>query len=307
MYVVRFLFFVCLAFFPSISWGMEKVAIPNWLSTGPYQNQTDCPICFIEFNDFVTGMYQKFGTCGHWTCNKCVTTYCALCRKPMPIFAYQQPTEEEIKSWILALQQDDRELVNRYLMQGWDVNVYYQDKLTALHAVIRKKNEPMVNQLLADGADIEALYSDSFFGSITPLMLAISSEANTIVSLLIERSAQIDVASKIQNMTPLHIAIWCRNYKAAEILLQHGALVDVVDRKGSTPFSTIIDIIATRLLIHKCIKDDDLEHWLALMRLLIIHGSHYRTKRLESIPDLALRQRLMDSLEKYRWETSQHN
>lgn len=154
-----FLIFTFLAFFPSISLGMKEISTPNWLSTGPYSNQTKCSICWIEFSDIESGQYQKFGSCGHWICSNCSTIEienCPLCRNPMPIFAYRQPTEAEIERFVVAVAKNDSSTIDSFLQGLLDVNVTNRAGMTALQVALYKNNPEIVELLLQRGPEISS-------------------------------------------------------------------------------------------------------------------------------------------------------
>lgn len=85
--------------------------------------------------------------------------------------------------------------------------------------------------LLKYGADINATES---WGQ-TPLLLAAQKGSATLLRLLIDHGALIDVVSKVQAESPLHACCKCQNLECVQLLLDAGADVTIRNGAGQTP------------------------------------------------------------------------
>jgi len=56
-----------------------------------------------------------------------------------------------------------------------------------------------------------------------------------MVDLLIRRGANVNAKTDKKKVTPLHIASQNNKHKIAELLIQHGAVVDALSPAGFTP------------------------------------------------------------------------
>ncbi|MDJ0703394.1 MAG: ankyrin repeat domain-containing protein [Leptolyngbyaceae cyanobacterium MO_188.B28] len=74
----------------------------------------------------------------------------------------------------------------------------------------------------------------------TLLHWAVSNNQPDVVSLLLERGANLHQTYKPDDRTVLHLAVQHDNPVVAELLLQHGARIDVRDRDGDTPLHKVL-------------------------------------------------------------------
>lgn len=104
---------------------------------------------------------------------------------------------------------------------------------TPLHRTIQNGHVEVVKILIKRGADIEAR---STTGN-TPLNFAISAESNRIevMSLLLSAGASVNVVVGFSGDTPLYSAIHAGHLDAVELLIKHGADINVRNQVVGTP------------------------------------------------------------------------
>ncbi|HYY56120.1 MAG TPA: ankyrin repeat domain-containing protein [Pyrinomonadaceae bacterium] len=114
-------------------------------------------------------------------------------------------------------------------------------------------------EILDDRPELVNEYTDDGF---TPLGLASFFCHPDVARLLIERGADVNVASKnTQRVTPLHSAVSRRQTMIAEALLAHGANVNAKQQSGVTP-------------LHQAAHNGQAE----MVRLLLAHGADPRAR-----------------------------
>lgn len=97
--------------------------------------------------------------------------------------------------------------------------------------------------LIQNGADIHQQSTDGKF----PLFLSVSSKGDKMLEMLLEKGAKTDINKKINNgVTPLHSAICISDIKKINILLYHGASINIPDNEGNTPLMTSINLYNSR-------------------------------------------------------------
>ncbi|MGB2866682.1 MAG: ankyrin repeat domain-containing protein [Sedimentisphaerales bacterium] len=134
----------------------------------------------------------------------------------------------------LAANRGHKEMVEVLIANGADIeareNRYSSTPL--LNAAVRGRKE-VVELLLSKGADIEGKNSDG----LTPLNLtaAYGTAIHTeIIQLLLDRGADIESRS-YGDCTPLQASVAVGRKGVAELLLAHGAKLDVISRHWGTP------------------------------------------------------------------------
>ena len=120
------------------------------------------------------------------------------------------------------------------LDNGGDINITSNfDMPPLLHYAIRLKSESVAELFMQRGAN--PTYKNRV--GETPLHLACSVQSLKICKLLLQKP-EVDVnALDAMNRTPLHHAMMtaCSNIKLVELLLKHGALVNLIDKTGFSP------------------------------------------------------------------------
>lgn len=119
-----------------------------------------------------------------------------------------------------------------------------------LITAIYRGNQRKVESMLKKGADPN-MYDEN---GTTPLMLAILSEKADfqIVKTIVESGADVNLQEPTQKWTALHLASRDGNYEIADLLIRHGAIVDVRDCYGNTALGRAVfkgDTNLIRLLV----------------------------------------------------------
>ena len=89
----------------------------------------------------------------------------------------------------------------------------------------------MVRLLICEGADLS---KHNAVGD-SSLHLAAQNERADIVEILLNNEADPNVANLFFKYTPLHIAVEHGDLHMAELLVSHGARIDIGDEDGYTP------------------------------------------------------------------------
>jgi len=126
---------------------------------------------------------------------------------------------------------ENLDLLNFFIHLGADVNQTVKKKNTPLHVAALKGNTNLVSLLIKKGANKESINKNSS----TPLHLAVSSGSVSTVSTLIQQRANKEALNQDQ-WTPLHVVAYLSpNSAIALALLQSGVNMDVLSTSGKTP------------------------------------------------------------------------
>ncbi len=122
--------------------------------------------------------------------------------------------------------------VQERLDHGADPTVRYRNGLTPLHMAVRSNANPAVAALLLEhGADLTA---QAEYGG-TPLHMAVYNANPAVAALLLDRGADLTARDR-HGMTPLQRAAgYNANPAVAAVLLDHGADLTARDMNGLTP------------------------------------------------------------------------
>jgi ankyrin repeat protein len=128
------------------------------------------------------------------------------------------------------------------LEHGADVNAKRDDLWTPLHLAFHVGKLKAARVLLEHGAHVNARNDDGQ----TPLHLLSRWEAQQneddgadLAKQLLERGANVNEKDK-DNWTPLHLASYCKRLEIVQVLLGHGANIDIVNGEGKTPLQIVI-------------------------------------------------------------------
>lgn len=105
----------------------------------------------------------------------------------------------------------------------------------SLHQAVLKQEVDTIESLLIEGADINKLGS-LLYDHGAPIHVAVRASNPEIVTLLLERGAQVDIRDSSDH-TPLHNAAWNGNLDMIKLLLDAGADINATTYSGSTPLS----------------------------------------------------------------------
>ena len=149
---------------------------------------------------------------------------------------------------VRAAQSGSRMQISRLLEQRVDIEERHEmSGRTALAVAAHCGNEEVVSLLLQRGAQVDVLDSSD----MTPLHLAASRDHYGIVQLLVDDHANVDAIGP-NGKTPLRLAADSGHHDVVEILLQNRARVNSRDHNNSTALhaaAKIGDDVITKLLI----------------------------------------------------------
>ena len=128
----------------------------------------------------------------------------------------------------------DIEAVKLFLDEGIDINAVNKKGQTALIRAAEYQRKEVVTLLLEKGADVE------FIGerhARTALMEAAGTGNNSIIKQLVEKGANVN-AKDYENTTPLHFASMYGHVETVKLLIEFGANPNVhAAGMGRTPMS----------------------------------------------------------------------
>lgn len=131
-----------------------------------------------------------------------------------------------------AVKSCDEYAVQLLLEHGAFVSLNLQHNTTSLHSACSLSNLKIVSMLLDHVVDINACddYGES------ALFCALRSNNHSIASMLLEKAACVNILNMDLRL-PLHIAAanYHQSVDLVELLLKHGAWINVMDRYGHTP------------------------------------------------------------------------
>lgn len=137
----------------------------------------------------------------------------------------------------LAIIAKDKDSVRDILDSGVSANAQLPGDTTPLLFATALNLPDIVSLLLERGANIHDIDMNS---GNTPLMNAIVRDNTEIAINLLGRDALIDVANS-QGNTPLHLVALTGNKLIAEDLIFRGADIDAVNIQGKTPLQLAMD------------------------------------------------------------------
>jgi ankyrin repeat protein len=159
--------------------------------------------------------------------------------------------DTEVYSWTqmfeIVLQHKIHDRVNFLVQQGFDINVAInvddddgdgEDEFgetlgyTFLHNAVAHQDLSAIEFLMHHGADVNS--KSSFLGH-TPLYIATNHFLNiAIVRYLLNHGAKVNILA-VGNYSPLHNVALHGDLKAAKLLVEYGADINVKDELGNTP------------------------------------------------------------------------
>ena len=143
----------------------------------------------------------------------------------------QQAKKE--KSLIEAVEKDDVEQLNLFILGGADVNnVKDPNGMTLLHLAIRYGHADIATLLINKGADVNAMDEHTY--TKTPLHWAAMKGHTAVAELLIARGADVN-AHGTYGHTPMQYAAGRGHLDVVELLLSKGADVEAANHWNVTP------------------------------------------------------------------------
>jgi len=134
-------------------------------------------------------------------------------------------------SFVECAKKGDIEATKLFLSEGIDINAKNEKGQTALMRAAEYQRTEVVTLLLEKGADVH-LRSNQH--ERTAFMEAASSGNCVIIKQLAERGAEIN-ARDHTNYTPLHFACMWGHVEAVKLLIELGANLEIEDVTGVTP------------------------------------------------------------------------
>jgi hypothetical protein len=131
---------------------------------------------------------------------------------------------------VMAVYEEDIELVRELIRKGADVNARETDKMTALHAAVESGNVEIVRILLQTGAKVNAR-TDS---RRTPLMMLDGDAKPELVNLLLKHGAKVTALDDGKSTVLINAANFNVPAEVLQILIGAGAKVDAQNNEGRT-------------------------------------------------------------------------
>ena len=137
---------------------------------------------------------------------------------------------------VLAAQNGNIESVNLHIQTGTDLNQSYNGK-NALYEAILEGNNTIVELLIEAGANVNLKHE--IYGD-TPLYPAAIKGRKKICELLITKGADVN-AKRNNGRNPLHIAAYWGHTEVVKLLIAKGANINEKDNWDETPLDLAID------------------------------------------------------------------
>ncbi|XP_034949607.1 putative ankyrin repeat protein RF_0381 [Chelonus insularis] len=177
-----------------------------------------------------------------------------------PDFKISSHSQKEKNEQILhnAVRSGEIKIVRLLLENGANVNLRNENGITPIINAAWKNNLGMIKLLLKYGADVTNADSSgrtvlhfTIMGCIdhiyTSLTFCMDRTKAKIVKLLISKGADVNVQKYDTNSSPLHFAAWLGIPDTIQVLLAHGARMDLINSLHLTPLkcarSEMIDLI----------------------------------------------------------------
>lgn len=131
-----------------------------------------------------------------------------------------------------AVQQNNFELVEKLISQGYNVNQKDTDGNSLLIISSANGNAEIVKLLLSSGALLSDVDANM---KATALHAAAYLGYPEVMNILIEQGIDLNIQGPYNGYTALHDAILQNNIEGIKILLDSGAKTDLIGKDGNTP------------------------------------------------------------------------
>lgn len=154
----------------------------------------------------------------------------------LPHFVFIANAQENSMSegyvFLKAVKDQDYFKVKTYMQKGANVNVRdYDDGATATYIAAQLRDPVLMTFLLDKDAKTDIPVRST---GETPLMVAVRLKAHKIISMLIEKKADLNIGDR-NGETALHKATRLNDREAVKLLLEGGADWSITENTGRTP------------------------------------------------------------------------
>ncbi|MCQ2591699.1 MAG: ankyrin repeat domain-containing protein [Treponema sp.] len=127
---------------------------------------------------------------------------------------------------------DKIEICNLFLNAGIDINSRDDTGTPMINIAVRNDNEEFLKRLISLGADINAVSEDRGY---TPVMDAVWRGNKNITQLLINHGAELNTINK-EGQTNLILAVGSNKAEICKMLVENGADPDIKDQMGMSAY-----------------------------------------------------------------------
>lgn len=138
-----------------------------------------------------------------------------------------------------------------------------------LHSAVVTRDLPHIKTFLEYNANVNGMNSQ--FGNSTPIFLAAQRGFVDVITMLLDKGANIDLGRPTKAVTPLHAAVYNDHIDASMLLLRKGANINAQASKGDT-------------VLHDCAQKNKED----LLRLLLSFNPNVNIQNHEKATPLAL-------------------
>ncbi|KAK9710306.1 Ankyrin repeats (3 copies) [Popillia japonica] len=151
----------------------------------------------------------------------------------------QLPKCEIEKKFLTAAEEKNYAVVSECLKQGVNPNARKKDRVTALHIAAERGDIDLAKLLLrARGLNMNPFTIHAY----TPLIIACHSQQAPMIEFLLENGADVDIPERF-GKAAVHHAAFIDSLQIMDILIKHGANVNIIDVFSHTPLSiAVVDI-----------------------------------------------------------------
>lgn len=160
-------------------------------------------------------------------------SYAAYCRNPVATESIRT-RKRQIDVFEAAAIGDSAEVRDFVKHHPDQINTFSSDGFTLLGLSCFFGHEEMARYLVERGADANRASNNSF--KVTPLHSACAVSNYAIVELLLQHGAQVNLSQQ-SGVTPLHTAAHLGQSRLAELLIKSGANINATLDDGRTPFA----------------------------------------------------------------------